>query len=326
MTQPTVSEKLCGRCGQVKAAADFTRDSRKPSGLGTRCKACEVERGRLKRQQQQEQAGWVFEGSSQALGQQMVRSPTAGPMWFDPTSADEATAPGPPAIRDQPGRAMGAFDGVAATRQPHHPIRIRLPAHHTSLHPSAPPPLVLPHLLHPSASPTGSGIAPLPMPPQHEHGPDDTLEAIFGAGAEVWQSPFVPSRLRSPLGGPKDADLAASSQMDWGGPSGSDALWAGVPAEAAPVRAMGADNDGVPAQSLHHHEPACVGPPGNVIRADPPHTQEGGAPEPSALPEKVCSRCGIVKSSAHFRQKKAGMGPYCKVWGHTLSDCRICRT
>jgi hypothetical protein len=32
-------------------------------------------------------------------------------------------------------------------------------------------------------------------------------------------------------------------------------------------------------------------------------------------PCKICSRCGILKSSDHFRQKKAGLGPYCKVGG-----------
>lgn len=40
MLEPTVSGKLCLRCGETKPAVDFTRDSRKKTGLGPRCKVC----------------------------------------------------------------------------------------------------------------------------------------------------------------------------------------------------------------------------------------------------------------------------------------------
>ncbi|KAG1663805.1 hypothetical protein FOA52_004363 [Chlamydomonas sp. UWO 241] len=49
LTEPTVPGKQCLRCGLTKPSVDFTRDSRKKSGMGPRCKACEAEYCREKR-------------------------------------------------------------------------------------------------------------------------------------------------------------------------------------------------------------------------------------------------------------------------------------
>eukprot|EP00197_Chlamydomonas_leiostraca_P008022 CAMPEP_0202865366 /NCGR_PEP_ID=MMETSP1391-20130828/5810_1 /ASSEMBLY_ACC=CAM_ASM_000867 /TAXON_ID=1034604 /ORGANISM="Chlamydomonas leiostraca, Strain SAG 11-49" /LENGTH=664 /DNA_ID=CAMNT_0049545203 /DNA_START=311 /DNA_END=2305 /DNA_ORIENTATION=+ len=54
--EPTVAAKECSVCRQTKAAQEFTRDTGKRTGLGTRCKVCEAEYRRQQRRKYKQQA------------------------------------------------------------------------------------------------------------------------------------------------------------------------------------------------------------------------------------------------------------------------------